>query len=64
MTAAPCTQPGCGGTIEDGYRTGSRGTRGSRSSRSYRALARLTPDARRRVELVDMANAVRPRTWV
>jgi serine/threonine-protein kinase PknG len=30
--------------------------------RSYRALARLTPDAARRVELVDMANAVRPRT--
>ena len=31
--------------------------------RGYRALARLTPDAARRVELVDMANAVRPRTW-
>jgi serine/threonine-protein kinase PknG len=31
--------------------------------RSYRALARLTPDPRRRVELVDMANSVRPRTW-
>jgi serine/threonine-protein kinase PknG len=30
--------------------------------RSYRALARLTPDAARRVELVDMANAIRPRT--
>jgi serine/threonine-protein kinase PknG len=30
--------------------------------RSYRALARLTPDPRRRIELVDMANAVRPRT--
>ena len=30
--------------------------------RSYRALARLTPDASRRIELVDMANAVRPRT--
>jgi serine/threonine-protein kinase PknG len=30
--------------------------------RSYRALARLTPDEARRVELVDMANAIRPRT--
>jgi serine/threonine-protein kinase PknG len=30
--------------------------------RSYRALARLTPEPARRIELVDMANAVRPRT--
>jgi serine/threonine-protein kinase PknG len=30
--------------------------------RSYRALARLTPDDARRVELVDLANAIRPRT--
>jgi len=30
--------------------------------RSYRALARLTPDEARRIELVDMANAIRPRT--
>ena len=30
--------------------------------RSYRALARLTPDEARRVELVDLANAIRPRT--
>jgi serine/threonine-protein kinase PknG len=30
--------------------------------RSYRALARLTPDKARRIEFVDMANAVRPRT--
>jgi serine/threonine-protein kinase PknG len=30
--------------------------------RSYRALARLTPDQARRVELVDLANAIRPRT--
>ncbi len=29
---------------------------------SYRALARLTPDEARRVELVDMANAIRPGT--
>ena len=31
--------------------------------RSYRAMARLTPDHDRRIELVNMANAVRPRTW-
>jgi serine/threonine-protein kinase PknG len=31
--------------------------------RGYRALARLTPDHNRRIELIDMANAVRPRTW-
>ncbi|HEX9530356.1 MAG TPA: tetratricopeptide repeat protein [Acidimicrobiales bacterium] len=30
--------------------------------RSYRALARLTPDEGRRIELVDMANTIRPRT--
>jgi serine/threonine-protein kinase PknG len=31
--------------------------------RGYRALARLTSDRNRRIELIDMANAVRPRTW-
>ena len=31
--------------------------------RGYRALARLTPDRGRRIELVDMANAIRPMTW-
>ena len=31
--------------------------------RGYRALARLTSDHSRRIELVDMANAVRPKTW-
>jgi len=31
--------------------------------RGYRALARLTPDRQRRIELIDMANEVRPRTW-
>ena len=30
--------------------------------RGYRALANLMPE--RRVELVDMANSVRPRTWL
>jgi serine/threonine-protein kinase PknG len=31
--------------------------------RGYRALARLTTDRSRRIELVDMANAIRPLTW-
>jgi serine/threonine-protein kinase PknG len=31
--------------------------------RGYRALARLTSDRARRITLVDMANAVRPKTW-
>jgi phosphate transport system substrate-binding protein len=31
--------------------------------RSYRAGARLATDRRRRIELVDAANSVRPRTW-
>jgi serine/threonine-protein kinase PknG len=29
----------------------------------YRSLARLTSDAKSRIDLVDMANSVRPRTW-
>ena len=32
--------------------------------RSYRAQARLAPDRRRRIELVEEANIVRPRTWI
>ena len=31
--------------------------------RGYRALARLTSDPARRIELIDMANAIRPMTW-
>ena len=31
--------------------------------RCYRDQARLTPDRRHRVELIDLANVVRPRTW-
>jgi serine/threonine-protein kinase PknG len=31
--------------------------------RSYRAQAQLAPDRSRRIELVETANAVRPRTW-
>jgi len=85
-----CTQPGCGGTIQDGYcdtcglaatagasgassassgpsASSASGTQGTRSrsrslGRTYRALARLTPDEDRRIELVDMGNAIRPRT--
>ncbi len=30
---------------------------------NYRALARLTSEEARRIQLVDMANSVRPRTW-
>jgi serine/threonine-protein kinase PknG len=30
--------------------------------RSYRARARMAPDRRSRIELVDQANALRPRT--
>jgi serine/threonine-protein kinase PknG len=29
----------------------------------YRSLARLTSDSKSRIDLVDMANRVRPRTW-
>lgn len=103
-----CTQPGCGGTVQDGYcdtcglaaaagydgaasllaelaaedpsapdwcGTGQPTEKGSIMGcepnaralrfgleRSYRALARLSPDEDRRIELVDMANAIRPRT--
>ena len=32
--------------------------------RSYRAQARLAPDRRRRIELAEAANSVRPRAWV
>jgi serine/threonine-protein kinase PknG len=31
--------------------------------RGYRALARLTSDRSRRIELIDKANAIRPMTW-
>jgi serine/threonine-protein kinase PknG len=32
--------------------------------RAYRALARLAPERSGRIEFVDRANAVRPRTWI
>ena len=31
--------------------------------RGYRALASLTPDPARKIQLVDMANNIRPKTW-
>ncbi len=57
-----CTsgQPAVGGPIL-GCEPNARAVRFG-LERSYRALARLTPDEARRVELVDMANAIRPRT--
>jgi serine/threonine-protein kinase PknG len=57
-----CTsgQPAVGGPIL-GCEPNTRAVRFG-LERSYRALARLTPDEARRVELVDLANAIRPRT--
>jgi serine/threonine-protein kinase PknG len=57
-----CTpgQPAVGGPIL-GCEPNARAVRFG-LERSYRALARLTPDQARRVELVDLANAIRPRT--
>jgi serine/threonine-protein kinase PknG len=57
-----CTsgQPAVGGAIL-GCEPNARAVRFG-LERSYRALARLTPDEARRVELVDLANAIRPRT--
>jgi serine/threonine-protein kinase PknG len=57
-----CTsaQPAVGGPIL-GCEPNTRAVRFG-LERSYRALARQTPDEARRVELVDLANAIRPRT--
>ena len=64
-TVIKCTRPRCGGTIDGGY-CGICGVAQAavRPGRSYRAQARLEPDRRRRIELVEAANSVRPRTWV
>jgi serine/threonine-protein kinase PknG len=53
--AVPGTLLGCEFT-ERGLRFG--------LERSYRAQARLASDQRRRIELVEEANSIRPRTWV
>jgi serine/threonine-protein kinase PknG len=57
-----CTsgQPAGGARIL-GYEPNARAVRFG-LERTYRALARLTPDEARRIELVDLANAARPRT--
>ncbi len=58
-----CTSPGqavSGGRIL-GCEPNARAVRFG-LERAYRALARLTPDEARRIELVDQANAIRPRT--
>ena len=58
--------PASGGTSADGLILGCEpNERALRFGleRSYRALARLTSDRSRRIELVDMANAIRPKTW-
>jgi hypothetical protein len=57
-----CNQPGCTGTIEpDGY-CSACGLAPAGLEKSYRALARLAPGDDRRIELVDLANDVCPRT--
>ncbi len=53
-------QPVSGGRIL-GYEPNARAMRFG-LERTYRALARLAADESRRIELVDMANAIRPRT--
>jgi serine/threonine-protein kinase PknG len=56
-----------GGSVPGGKLLGCEFTeRGLRFGleRSYRAQARLAPDRRRRIELVEAANSVRPRTWI
>lgn len=74
MARVRCAQADCDGMIQDG--TSGQPTVGepivgcepnARSvrfglKRSCRALARPTPDEAHRVELVDLANAIRPRT--
>jgi serine/threonine-protein kinase PknG len=61
LDCAAARQPGTAGRLlgcelnERALRTG--------LERSYRALARLARDQARRIELVDMANEVRPRTF-
>jgi serine/threonine-protein kinase PknG len=60
-TAPVPRQPGAGGQLL-GWDLTERSLRFGLES-SYRALARLTFEQSRRVQLVDLANSVRPRTW-
>ena len=61
-SGAPPSRPASGGDLILGCEPNERALRFG-LERGYRALARLTPDRNRRIELVDMANAIRPRTW-
>ena len=63
LWTAPCDLAAAEAAVA-GYQQAVLGVQPRRpgSSGSYRALARLTPDEDRRIELVDMANAIRPRT--
>jgi hypothetical protein len=57
-----CAQPGCGGTIQAGYCDACGLAAAAAAVPADPRVARLTPDEDRRIELVDMANAIRPRT--
>jgi serine/threonine-protein kinase PknG len=66
------TGPAAGGTLQSGAPAGYARILGCEPNeralrfgleRGYRVLAGLTPDPARKVELVDMANQIRPRTW-
>jgi serine/threonine-protein kinase PknG len=59
---APGGRPPLGGAPILGCQLTERSLRFGLES-NYRALARLTSEETRRVQLVDMANSVRPRTW-
>ncbi|HEY6315784.1 MAG TPA: tetratricopeptide repeat protein [Streptosporangiaceae bacterium] len=61
-SGAPPSRAASGGDLILGCEPNERALRFG-LERGYRALARLTPDRNRRIELVDMANAIRPRTW-
>ena len=55
--------PGAGGTVLFGSGLDERGLRFG-LERSYRTLARLADSDKERIELVERANRLRPRTWV
>jgi serine/threonine-protein kinase PknG len=60
--SGPASRPGSGGAPILGCQLTQRSLRFGLES-NYRALARLTSEETRRIQLVDMANSVRPRTW-
>jgi hypothetical protein len=64
MTTIATSCADCGGTIEGGYcTTYGLAAAPAASAASTASLARHAPDLRRRIELVDLANNVRPGTW-